>query len=145
MILCVCMCVMPSNQRKPWLSLCGFAASPSSRNAWLHSQMTHTPSSELKPGLNAHTLPHGKSAHTRMQYMPKYMCTNKHISTYSDPTRCVYNLICIELICTDSHTNLESLLCFTYIIMSAQKYFTRIFYFVFATPFLAYQKGNQSP
>ena len=63
--------------------------------------------------------------------MPKYMCTSKDISTYSDSTRTVYNLVCNELICMDSHTSLESLVCFSvHHHISAQKYFTIIFYFL---------------
>lgn len=56
-------------------------------------------------------------------YVPKCIFANKHINTYSqwDLSRCVYNLICTQLICTDSYTNLESLVCFTYIITSPHK------------------------
>lgn len=61
----LCVCVMPPNQRKPWLSLSGFSASPSSTNAWLHNHMTHTPSSELEPELNTHFLTAKAVSHVR--------------------------------------------------------------------------------
>lgn len=86
--VCVCVCVMPSNQRKPWLSLSGFAASHSSRNAWLHSQMTHIPSSELKPGLNTNTHAHIHTSQART-FARSQIYAQINTSAHTDPTRCV--------------------------------------------------------
>lgn len=107
-----CVCVMPSNHRKPWLSLSGCAVSPCSRKAWVQIQMTHAPSSELEPGLSTHTLtlPHSKElTQTQGDICPK-MCaqTNTSAHTQTQPVVCVCvcifsNLICTELSGTLSH------------------------------------------
>lgn len=41
--------------------------------------------------------------HTDTLYVPEYICASRHIRSYSGPSRSVYNLVCTELICTDSH------------------------------------------
>lgn len=56
---------MDSNFIKPWSSLSSFAAFYCQKMPVCNGQMSHAPSSELKPGLNTHFLRAKRSACTK--------------------------------------------------------------------------------
>lgn len=67
--------------------------------------------------------------HTDTLYVPEYICASRHVSSYSGPSRSVYNLVCTELICTDSHHKPGKFVLFTLSQICSKAFQMNLLYF----------------